>query len=168
MLIEVGWKKSSRSLRSPCASPQLSLARELARDPLARSSVRSQSDASVTVTKRRVEPSSKLWPGMCKHVGNTVEVKADQSQQVAQMHEGDCAMIKQVEIPQIQHSATRISSWRTRDVAQQLQHSVRQIGCTSLNMVARQSCAKRARPGEEQVARKTRCTGLWDCTRRAP
>ena len=35
MLIEVGWKKGSRSLSSVCASPQLSKSCELARTPFA-------------------------------------------------------------------------------------------------------------------------------------
>ena len=76
----------------------------------------SQSEASLTGTNRRLEPSSRLWSGMCSRV----EVKADQSQKDAPMHQGDCAMIKQVVIPQIQHSATRISAGRGRNVADQL------------------------------------------------
>ena len=44
-------------------------------------------------------------------------------------------MIKQVESSQIQHSATRISSGRGRDILQ--------ISCTMLDMVARQRCVKR-------------------------
>ena len=44
-------------------------------------------------------------------------------------------MIKQVDSPQIQHSATRISSRRGRDVAQQLQLSILQISYTILDTV---------------------------------
>ena len=47
-------------------------------------------------------------------------------------------MIKQVESPQVQHSASRISSGRGRDVAQQPQRSILQISYTFLDMVARQ------------------------------
>ena len=66
------------------------------------------------------------------------------------MHQGDSAMIKQVESPQIQHSATRISSRRGRDVARQPQHTILQISCTSLDMVvARLRYEKRARPDNE-------------------
>ena len=68
------------------------------------------------------------------------------------MHPGDCAMIKQVESPQVQHLALRTSSRRGRDVAQQPQHSILLISYTILDMVARQRCAKRARVENEQVA----------------
>ena len=78
---------------------------------------------------------------------------ADQSQRDVPIHQGDCAMIKQVEIPHVQHSAARTSPRRGLDVAKQLQHSILQINHTSLDMVARQRCAKRARPEHEQVAR---------------
>ena len=77
---------------------------------------------------------------------------ADQSQRDVPMHQGDTATIKQVESPQVQHWASRTSS-RRRHVAQQQQHSTLQMNHTSLDMVARQRCAKRARPENEQVAR---------------
>ena len=59
-------------------------------------------------------------------------------------------MIKQVESPQIQHSATGISSGRG------------QISYTVLDLVSRQRCARRARPENEEAARGQ---GAQDCER---
>ena len=56
-------------------------------------------------------------------------------------------MIKQVESPQTQHSATRISSGRGRDWAQQLQLSMMRETSTTW---------------ERTGGKKTRCTGLRD------
>ena len=77
MLIEVGWKKESRSLSSAHASPQLSNPAGAGEDPF----------ASITDMINRSD---------------------------APVHQGDCAMIKQVESLQIQHSTTRIGSGRGR------------------------------------------------------
>ena len=69
-------------------------------------------------------------------------------------------MIKQVESPQIQHSAKRVRCGRGREVARQPRHSILRISYTSLDMVAQQRCAKRARTENEQVARGQ---GAQDC-----
>ena len=121
MLIEVGWKKASRLLCSHVPAV-LKSSGEVGDNPFTKVNDSITDPISRLQTKAPSENRSKLncdeqTPGaveqvVAKHVQhavNTMEVKADQSQQNAPMNQRDCAR----GIPnQIQHSVMRIISRR--------------------------------------------------------
>ena len=81
--------------------------------------------------------------------GHTINRLQTKARSDAPMHQGDCAMIKQVESPQVQHSASRTSS--RRDAMWHSSHST--AFCSSVTPFSTRCSDTRKERRNEQVAR---------------